>query len=373
MFGLRKNTQPINPASLIESTLTYTKKAATRSTARDLEKIQKAIEAVKIPVAIEKFVPGIMYQYYMRPAKLTDYKKLVKQTDIFRVAFGVSNVRLYIEGEYVVLEVPGANNTVHVADILRSDDYYRSAGLRVAIGKKTDGKNVLASIETMPHMLIAGTTGSGKSVMMHQLIVSLLINHTPDDLQLYLVDPKMVEMPLYEPLRNCNVVSTTDAAIELLDELCIEMDRRYEALSRSRCRDIDSYNSTARKPMSRKVVFIDELADLILTSKKKVEKSIVRLAQKARACGIHLVIATQRPDRTVVTGLIKTNIPVKACLSVNTDIDSRIVLDCGGAEKLVGKGDMLYLGEGMIEPIRCQGGYISEQEIKSVVSALSRR
>lgn len=372
MFG-RKKAPTINPQSVIESTMSYTVSPATRSTAGDMENITKAIQAVKIPVTIEKFVPGIMYQYYMRPAKLTDYQKLVKQQFVFSAAFGTPNVRLYIEGSYVVLEVPGAKNTIHAADILRNEEYYSSHGLKVAIGKKTDGQNILADIEKMPHMLIAGTTGSGKSVLMHQLIISLLINHTADDLQLYLVDPKMVEMPLYEPLRNCHVVSDTQGAIDLLNDLCAEMDQRYSVLSRSRCRDIDSYNATARTPMSRKVVFIDELADLILTSKKAVEKSIVRLAQKARACGIHLVIATQRPDRTVVTGLIKTNVPVKVCLSVNTDIDSRIVLDRGGAEKLMGKGDMLYLGEGMIEPIRCQGGYISEQEIKNVVRALSRR
>lgn len=371
MFGRKKTV--IDPRATIESTLTYTITPATRSTAGDIEKITRAIESVKIPVTIEKFVPGIMYQYYMRPAKLTDYKRLVKQSFVFSAAFGESNIRLYIEGEYVVLEVPGAKNTVHVADILRCDEYYNAKTLKVAIGKKTDGTSVLANIEKMPHMLIAGTTGSGKSVMMHQLIVSLLINHRPEDLQLYLVDPKMVEMPLYQPLRNCKIVSTTEGAVKLLDDLCVEMDRRYMLLSRNRCRDIDSYNSTAKKPMNRIVVFIDELADLILTSRKAVEKSIVRIAQKARACGIHLVLATQRPDRNVVTGLIKTNIPVKACLSVNTDIDSRIVLDRGGAEKLVGKGDMLYLGEGMIEPIRCQGGFISEQEIKNVVAALAKR
>jgi S-DNA-T family DNA segregation ATPase FtsK/SpoIIIE len=373
MFGRKKTT--IDPATLIESAMTYTTKPATRTVGNDKVNLNRALAAIgNVRVLIDDFVPGIKYMYYLKPYDLKDYDKLVKNVSIFQSAFGTDDIRLYKENGYVVLEVPGApNSTVHAADMLRNDEYYRSTGLTVAIGKKMNRENVLADISKMPHMLIAGTTGSGKSIMMHQIIVSLLINHSVDDLQLYLVDPKMVEMPLYESLRNCHVVSTTDAAIELLDELCIEMDRRYEALSRGCCRDIDSYNSTARKPMSRKVVFIDELADLILTSKKKVEKSIVRLAQKARACGIHLVIATQRPDRTVVTGLIKTNIPIKVCLKVNSGIDSRIVLDRVGAEKLVGKGDMLYLGEGMIEPIRCQGGYISEQEIKNVVSALSRR
>lgn len=370
MFGRKK---AINPQAVIESTMSYTISPATRSTAGDMESITKAIQAVKIPVTIEKFVPGIMYQYYMKPAKLTDYKKLLNQQFVFSAAFGSPNVRLYLDGVYVVLEVPGASGTVMVADILRCEEYNAAHGLKVAIGKRMDGKNILADIESMPHMLIAGTTGSGKSVFMHQLIISLLIKHSQDELQMFLIDPKMVEMPLYEPLRNCHVVSDTEGAIALLNELCYEMDKRYSALSRSRCRDIDSYNATARTSMSRIVVFIDELADLILTSKKAVEKSIVRLAQKARACGIHLVVATQRPDRTVVTGLIKTNIPVKVCLSVNTDIDSRIVLGRSGGEKLMGKGDMLYLGEGMIEPIRCQGGYISEREIKNVVLTLSRR
>lgn len=369
LFRRNQRTQP-TIQQLIEDNLSYTISPATRSTEGDIEKIAAAIEGAKTPVSIEKFVPGIMYQYYLKPQRLTDYQKLLRNQKLFEIAFGSPAVRLYLDSPYVVLEVPGAKNTVHVADILRNDEYYTSDGLTVAIGKKSDGENILANIEKMPHMLIAGTTGSGKSVLMHQLIVSLLMNHSKKDLQLYLVDPKMVEMPLYSPLSNCKVVSSAEGAIELLDELCIEMDRRYAQLGKARCRDIDSYNQTAKKPMSRKVVFIDELADLILQARKKVEKSIVRLAQKARACGIHLVIATQRPDRTVVTGLIKTNIPVKVCLSVNTDIDSRIVLDRGGAEKLRGKGDMLYLGDGMIEPVRAQGGYISETEIKNIVNAL---
>lgn len=369
MFGRRK---PINPQAIIESTMSYTISPATRSCAGDMDKINLALQASGIPVLVEKFVPGIMYQYYLKPHRIGDYEKLLKQQIPFSVAFGTPNIRLFLQESHVVLEVPGAaGSMVRTADMLRCEEYYTAKGLKVAIGKQMDRANILADIEKMPHMLIAGTTGSGKSVFMHQLIVSLLINHDWRDLQLYLVDPKMVEMPLYEPLKNCHVVSDTEGAIALLNELCAEMDKRYSVLSRSRCRDIDSYNAATRTPMSRKVVFIDELADLLLVSKKAVEKSIVRLAQKARACGIHLVVATQRPDRTVVTGLIKTNIPVKACLSVNTAMDSRIVLDRSGGEKLRGKGDMLYLGEGMIAPIRCQSGYISEQEIKNVVRALS--
>lgn len=373
MFG-RMKAPTINPKAIIESTMTYTISPATRSASGDMDKINMALRASGIAVTVEKFVPGIMYQYYMRPHRMKDYEKLLKQYVPFSVAFGSQNIRLFLDGSFVVLEAPGApDSLVRVADILRNNEYITAHGLKVAIGKSMDYTSILADIEKMPHMLIAGTTGSGKSVFMHQLIVSLLINHSEKDLQLYLVDPKMVEMPLYEPLRNCHVVADTTGAIDLLNELCADMDCRYSVLSRSRCRDIDSYNAAARTPMSRKVVFIDELADLILTSKKAVEKAIVRLAQKARACGIHLVVATQRPDRTVVTGLIKTNIPVKVCLSVNTAIDSRIILDRSGGEKLTGKGDMLYLGDGMIEPIRCQGGYISEQEIKNVVRALSRR
>lgn len=370
MFG---RGEIINPRAVIETTMDRTLSPASRSADGDIEKIGRAAGALGTPVVIEKFVPGIMYQYYMRPARLTDYKKLLKNDSVFAAAFGTSNVRLCAVGEHIVLEVPGAESTVHTADILLCNEYLNTSGLKVAIGKRMDRGNVLADIEAMPHMLIAGTTGSGKSVFMHQLIISLLINHRRRDLQLYLIDPKMVEMQLYKPLKNCQVVTDTGSAIALLNGLCAEMDRRYQMLSASRCRDIDSYNATAWNPMIRKVVFIDELADLILTGKKAVEGSIVRLAQKARACGIHLVIATQRPDRTVVTGLIKTNIPVKACLSVNTSTDSRIVLDRSGGEKLVGKGDMLYLGAGMIEPIRCQSGFISEREIKNVVRALSRR
>lgn len=370
MFFSKKKDYCIDIEKFILDNMSYNVKRAKRPIGADIEAIKKVTEELNIPVTIEDSVQGLRYLYYIKPIKMSDYQKLIKAQPIFDIAFKTSDIRLYIEGEYVVLEVPGAKTEIHVADLLRNDEYKNATGLKVAIGMKSDGSTLLDDIADMPHMLIAGTTGSGKSVLIHQIICSLLINHNPSNLQLYLIDPKMVEMPLYSSLPNCKVVSTTEKAIKLLDELCTEMDVRYQTLNRYKCRDIESYNSKAKKPMKRKVVFIDELADLILTSKKAVESSIVRLAQKARACGIHLVVATQRPDRTVVTGLIKTNIPVKACLSVNTGIDSRIVLDRTGAENLTGKGDMLYLGSGMIEPARCQGGYISETEIKNIVFSL---
>jgi S-DNA-T family DNA segregation ATPase FtsK/SpoIIIE len=357
--------------SVIEQNMDYTTAYATRSNAVDYDKIRTVVESLRMDVACDKCVGGISYQYYLRPSKLTDYNRLVKSVKLFEVMFG-GNIRMYIDNGYVILEVPGAGNTIHVADIMRDVQYCNSTSLTVAIGKRMDFSNVMADVATMPHMLVAGTTGSGKSIFMHQLILSLLIRH-PHDLQLYLLDPKMVEFPVYSSLRSCNVVSTTQGAVELLSNLCGEMDRRYQLLSRGGHRDIDSYNSLHKnKPMGRIVVFIDELADLMLTARKNVEASIVRLAQKARACGIHLIIATQRPDRNIVTGLIKTNIPVKACLKVNSNVDSRIVLDRCGAERLVGKGDMLYLGEGMLEPLHVQTGYVSEREIRNVVHALGR-
>jgi S-DNA-T family DNA segregation ATPase FtsK/SpoIIIE len=281
-------------------------------------------------------------------------------------------VRVYQDGAYVVVEVPGLVDTVQVADILRCDEFSNSSRMTVAIGKAIDGKNVLADIEDMPHMLIAGTTGSGKTVFMHGLIVSLLLKHTPSEMELYLVDPKGVEFGCYSQLCMCHMVKRVSDAVMLLNNLCDDMENRYNAIAAAGVRDIDEYNAVSPYHMKRKIVFIDELADLMLVSKGSVENSIARLAQKARACGIHLIIATQRPTVNVVTGLIKSNISVRVCFAVPSYRDSMVMLDKGGAEKLLGKGDMLYKSGTGINVVRLQGGFISRVGYTNVVFELMK-
>ena len=216
-------------------------------------------------------------------------------------------------------------------------------------------------------------TGSGKSIVLHNLILSLLMKKNPAQMHLYIIDPKATEFEYYKNLAACTVVSDVNGAVELLKNLCIEMDRRYSVLASTGCRDIDSYNTKfADAPMRRDIVFIDELSDLMSMGGKSVEGHIVRIAQKARACGIHLVIATQYPVAKVVTGLIKANMPTKICLRVGTVTNSMVALDMAGGEKLMGHGDMLFLPNGSLSPVRLQGGFVSETAINNVVAGLMK-
>ncbi len=216
-------------------------------------------------------------------------------------------------------------------------------------------------------------TGSGKSIVLHNLIISLLMKQAPDKMHLYLIDPKSTEFAFYRGLNMCTMLSDPQQANVLLNGLCEEMDRRYSILQANGCRDIDSFNTKfPAYPMRREIVVIDELSDLMYMSGKSVEASIVRIAQKARACGIHLIIATQYPVAKVVTGLIKANMPTKICLRVGTVTNSMVALDMPGGEKLMGHGDMLFLPNGSLSPSRLQGGFVTEDEINNIVWALMK-
>lgn len=355
----------------IEGNMTYHLEWAQKDISADVAAIGAVMSGARLTCEISKVNQGAMItQYLLTPTASTRFTQILKLKQEFMGAFNSNAVKLYQSGAYVVVEVPGGSGSVRVADILRCEQFRESRRMTVAIGKGIDGSNVLADIEKMPHMLIAGTTGSGKSVFIHGLIVSLLLKHSPADMELYMVDPKMVEFSYYEQLCMCHVVTEVKDAVLLLENLCKDMDARYRELSAAGVRDIDEYNSKSVVPMKRKVVFVDELADLIMTSKKSVENCIVRLAQKARACGIHLILATQRPTVNVVTGLIKSNIPVKVCFAVPSYRDSMVMLDKGGAENLLGKGDMLYRTGTGVDAVRLQGGFIDSAEIRNIVFEL---
>ena len=355
----------------IEGNMTYHLEWATKDTSADIAAIMSVVNNARLSCCIEKVNQGAMLtQYLLRPTGSTRYSSIVKLKQEFCGAFDSNAVTVYQSGAYVVIEVPGAVSTVRVADILRDSDFKDRSGLTVAIGKSIDGTNVLADVSKMPHMLIAGTTGSGKSVFMQGLIISMLLKNRPDELELYMVDPKMVEFSYYENLPMCHVVTEARDAIELLSNLCKEMDGRYRQLAAASVRDIDEFNRVSNMKMKRIVLCVDEMADLIMTSKKSVENCIVRLAQKARACGIHLILATQRPTVNVVTGLIKANIPTKVCFAVSSYHDSMVMLDKGGAEKLLGKGDMLYRTGTGVDAVRLQGGFIESVEINNIVYGL---
>jgi len=277
----------------------------------------------------------------------------------------------------VGIEVPNKQVTpVLIRDVIESRTFTEhKSQVAFAVGKDISGKCIVGDIEKLPHVLIAGTTGSGKSVCTNSLIISLLYKSTPDEVRFIMVDPKMVELAPYNGIPHLLIPVVTDPkkAAGALQWAVFEMMRRYKTFSEHGVKKLEEYNRLAKasedlKPMSSVVVVIDELADLMLVAAKEVEESICRVAQMGRAAGMHLVIATQRPSADVITGLMKANIPSRVAFAVASSLESRIILDNTGAEKLVGRGDMLYAPLGAGKPQRVQGCFISPEEIEQVVA-----
>ncbi len=297
------------------------------------------------------------------------------------LALATSDIRMEapIPGKSAIgIEVPNRNKTsVYLKSLIDSKEY-KSIGTNIpfALGKDIAGKNIVAEINKMPHLLIAGATGAGKSVCINTLIMSILFKAKPDEVKLILVDPKVVELSVYNGLPHLLIPVVTDPrkAANALNWAVSEMTSRYKIFAQNSVRDIATYNEKMLKEGNEKmphiVIIIDELADLMTVASSEVEEYITRIAQLARACGMHLVIATQRPSVDVITGVIKANIPSRIAFAVSSQIDSRTILDAGGAEKLLGKGDMLYHPIGLPKPIRIQGTFISDDEIKRVVESI---
>lgn len=278
---------------------------------------------------------------------------------------------------YIGIEVPNTHSTVvRLRPILESEAFSKvNSPLAIALGRDVSGQPVVADLTRMPHLLIAGTTGSGKSVSIAALTACLVMNNTPDDLRLVMIDPKMVELVRFNGLPHLygKVETDVERILAVLRWTVAEMDRRYKLLEEWHARNIDSYNRRARRrkgetPLPRIVVLIDELADLMMSAPEQTEPALVRLAQLARAVGIHLVVATQRPSTDVVTGLIKANFPARISFAVASSVDSRVILDTVGAESLLGRGDMLFLPPDAAAPLRCQGVMISDQELERVIT-----
>ena len=276
----------------------------------------------------------------------------------------------------VGIEVPNkVINTVYLRDIIGSDNF-KGAKSKVsfAIGEDIGGNSIVSNIAKLPHLLIAGTTGSGKSVCINCLLLSLLYKATPDEVKLIMIDPKMVELGVYNGIPHLYVPVVTDPkkAAGALQWSVVEMMKRYRLFSEAGVRDLAGYNSlctrNGEKTMPQVVIVIDELADLMMVASKEVEESICRVAQMGRAAGMHLVIATQRPSADVITGLMKANIPSRIAFAVSSALESRIILDQQGAEKLIGMGDMLYAPIGVGKPVRIQGAFVSDEEREDVIS-----
>lgn len=306
--------------------------------------------------------------------------KLTGCADDIALSLGASGVRIAaVPGKISVvgIEVPNRTvTTVSLREVIDSPEFEKAKSLSsVALGKSIDGACVVGNIAKMPHLLIAGTTGSGKSVCMNSIIISLLYKAAPEDVKLIMVDPKMVELGIYNGIPHLMIPVVTDPkkAAGSLQWAVTEMLRRYQAMSDVGVRDLESYNSIVLaeddgKKLPQIVIIIDELADLMMVAAKEVEDSICRIAQMGRAAGVHLIIATQRPSANVITGLMKANIPSRIAFSVASAMESRIILDTMGAEKLVGKGDMLYAPIGAGKPLRVQGCFVTDSEVESVAS-----
>lgn len=308
--------------------------------------------------------------------------KLTNLADDIALSLGATGVRISAIPDkisVVGIEVPNKTvNTVYAREVIDSPAFKNSKSkISFAVGKDISGNCIVGDIAKLPHMLIAGTTGSGKSVCMNTLILSLLYKAKPDEVKLIMVDPKMVELGVYNGIPHLLIPVVTDPkkAAGALQWTVTEMMRRYRLMSEEGVRDLESYNKAIyndpdQEPMPQIVVVIDELADLMLVAAKEVEESICRIAQMGRASGIHLVIATQRPSADVITGLMKANIPSRIAFAVSSSMESRIILDTQGAEKLVGKGDMLFAPLGQGKPKRVQGCFISDEEVQAVVNAI---
>ncbi len=297
------------------------------------------------------------------------------------LALALAAERLRIEAPvpgrpFVGIEVPNLRTSmVRLRSILETEAFYKiGSPLAIALGRDVSGQPVVADLTSMPHLLIAGTTGSGKSVCIAAITACLVMNNTPEDLRLVMIDPKMVELVRFNGLPHLYGKVETDIQriLGVLRWVVLEMDRRYKLLEEMHARNIDSYNRKARRhkalePLPRIVVLLDELADLMMTAPDQTEPMLIRLAQLARATGIHLVVATQRPSTDVVTGLIKANFPARISFAVASSVDSRVILDTGGAESLLGHGDMLFMPPEVAAPLRVQGVMVSDAEVDKLI------
>jgi S-DNA-T family DNA segregation ATPase FtsK/SpoIIIE len=360
------------------------------------EFLEKKLRDFSIEGKVTYVSPGpVVTMFEYEPAPGIKINKIISLSDDLAMAFKANSLRISpIHGRATLgFEIPNqVREEVFIKEIFASDLFKdRSSKLTLALGKDIFGTPVTANLEKMPHLLIAGATGAGKSVTVNAMILSLLYRATPEEVRMLMIDPKMLELSLYEDIPHLlmPVITSPKEASGALKKVVFEMERRYRLLAETGSRNIEAYNRKiaamprqdkkredeeaddsvvdSREPLPFLIIIIDELADLMLVSGREVEDSIARLAQMARAAGIHLILATQRPSVDVITGLIKANFPSRIAFHVSSKIDSRIIIDTYGAEKLLGKGDMLFMSPGK-KTTRIHGAYVSEEEVRNVVS-----
>ena len=343
-------------------------------------KLQKTLYSFGVSAKVENVSVGpAITRYELKPAEGVRVSKIANLADDIALNLAAETIRIEapIPGKQAVgIEVPNKEKeAVHLREVLESEEFQNNKSkLTVALGKDVAGNIQLADIAKMPHVLIAGSTGSGKSVCINTIISSIIFNAKPSEVKMVMVDPKVVELSVYNGIPHLLIPVVTDPkkAAGALAWAVQEMDNRYNLFAAKGVRDIKGYNKAIEKEegqgkLPQIVIIVDELADLMMVAAKDVEEAICRLAQKARAAGMHLVIATQRPSVDVITGLIKANVPSRIAFAVSSQVDSRTILDSVGAEKLLGKGDMLFFPTGYPKPVRVQGAFVSDEEVEKIV------
>ncbi|MCY1049183.1 DNA translocase FtsK, partial [Mammaliicoccus sciuri] len=345
------------------------------------KELDEAFYHFNVPAHVVNMIQGpTVTRFELSVEKGVKVSRITALQDDIKMALAAKDIRIEapIPGTSLVgIEVPNQSpKKIPLGQMITSKPFQQAESkLTVAMGFKINNEPLLMDIAKTPHALIAGATGSGKSVCINAILTSLLYKNHPDELKLLLIDPKMVELAPYNNLPHlvAPVITDVKAATASLKWAVEEMERRYKRFAELHVRNITAFNKKANyeQRMAKIIIVIDELADLMMMSPQEVEQSIARIAQKARACGIHMILATQRPSVNVITGLIKANVPTRISFMVSSSIDSRTILDVGGAEKLLGNGDMLYLGNGMNKPIRVQGAFVSDDEIDETVENVS--
>ena len=344
-------------------------------------RLQKTLYSFGVQAKVENVTVGpAITRYELKPAEGVRVSKIANLADDIALNLAAETIRIEapIPGKQAVgIEVPNQEKEmVHLREVLESDEFVESKSkMSVALGKDVAGKVTIADMAKMPHTLIAGSTGSGKSVCINTIITSIIYKAKPSEVKLVMVDPKVVELSVYNGIPHLLIPVVTDPkkAAGALAWAVQEMDNRYNLFAQKGVRDLKGYNALIEKEdgvgkLPQILIIIDELADLMMVAAKEVEDSICRLAQKARAAGMHLIIATQRPSVDVITGKIKANIPSRIAFAVSSQVDSRTILDQVGAEKLLGKGDMLFYPTGAAKPTRIQGAFVSDDEVEKIVS-----
>ena len=366
--------------NLLQKSAKKALKGGTKALQETASRLQKTLYSFGVQAKVENVSVGpAITRYELKPAEGVRVSKIANLADDIALNLAAETIRIEapIPGKQAVgIEVPNQEKEmVPLRDVIESDEFKNNKSkLSVALGKDVAGNVVIGNIAKMPHVLIAGSTGSGKSVCINTIITSIIYNAKPSEVKLVMVDPKVVELSVYNGIPHLLIPVVTDPkkAAGALAWAVQEMDNRYNLFAEKGVRDLKGYNHAVEKDgeigkLPQIVIIIDELADLMMVAAKDVEESICRLAQKARAAGMHLVIATQRPSVDVITGLIKANVPSRIAFAVSSQVDSRTILDQVGAEKLLGKGDMLFFPSGESKPTRVQGAFVSDEEVEAIV------